>query len=655
MKRNMILALGLAIALCSPALGEDLLTAEDSVTEAVAGFYVTDADGNQDWVRQYDGRKFYQGYGLELFDTYGYSGPLQYSVWGRDLLLTDEDAFTDLAYKNTFGFGFFTSALTHRLPIIPSVNPYLNPLGITGDNFLDLSPGLQTEIDRRVNDFTFRTTPYGNQRVRLVAGLWQEIENGSQQLLFRAREAQPGVIANRQRAGVVLPVNRDTDETSFGTDLALGRSTVLNYRYMNTDFDDNAGHPAAGSDLDFLPLNSLTRIKTDTRANVLKARSQFSGKLHFTGVYINKNRTNTAQTLVDRAKSSIDSTNLALTYLATDDLTVTGRYRKLDMDSEVAPYSGGNQQLSRNTKSSEISASYTGIPRTYIQLGYERRDTDRYLLEESTPPPLPFTSLTTDWNIVSARVRYYPTLRLSVSGSFQTKSSNNSGYAGAPNDITNGNVNATYMVTDNLALYGDYSKVSEKNDQIRVPYSAVVAAQPGDEDYEDVRLEAVGQGYDFDNSVATLGAWYALSSKLVLDANYARIKTNSSNLWILGEDPNYLPHLAPNVANYEANNSQWSFGATYAVNPKWRVFGRYAQSDSDGATLLNTAVYPAGMPAQWTPVDVREKRYTIGFAHDLTMRDTLSMDFSLSDWLDQIDSSQSGKYKLWRLAWAHQF
>lgn len=675
MTRLALLVAALAVVLCVPALGEDLRSAEGSVTEQIPAIYQSDEEGNMDWVREYDGRKFNHFFGTDLFNNYGYAGPLQWSVLTRDLTLGNEDVDLDYFYKNVYGFSFLTSALTHRLPRTPAINPYLaGTTAAGGDDFLDLSPGEKFFIDRRVNDFLFRTTPTESRNVRLVASLWQEIENGQEQFLFRAREAQPGVIANRQRGGVALPVNRDTNEGAFGGDFAVGSNSVLNYRFVSTDFDDERNFAQPGTDLDFLPLNSLTKVSSDTRSHVFKGRSKLSDKLHFTGVYINKNRRNTSATLA-APEVDIDSTNLALTYFATDSLSVTGRYRRLDMDNLVASL-GDNQALSKNVRSAEVSAAYIGIPRLYLQLGYERRDTDRSVNPIHPPHEEfehPLTALSTDANIVRARLRYYPTLRFSVSGSFENYNADDSGYNGTANDNRRTSLNATYLITDNFAVYGDYSKWHEKNDDIRVAIGDIPTLREIPEEgmtpeqmaeYQEIRQSAAGQGYDSDNTVATIGAWYAVSSKLVLDVNYSKVEQDTSNLWILGITPGHqqgdtfiwdIPHLFPNVVAFKSDNTQWSIGATYALAPRWRIFGRFFNSSADGQSILDPSFYPEGIPSSWTPFDIDEKRYTIGFAHELNSRDTLQVDFSLSDWDDNIDPSQDGKFQLWRFAWGRKF
>ena len=46
-------------AVCGPALGEDMLRdAEDARYNSQVGVFHQDASGNQDWVREYDGRDF---------------------------------------------------------------------------------------------------------------------------------------------------------------------------------------------------------------------------------------------------------------------------------------------------------------------------------------------------------------------------------------------------------------------------------------------------------------------------------------------------------------------------------------------------------------------------------------------------------------------
>jgi predicted porin len=594
---------------------------------------------------------------IEYLDMQGYNGSWQYSAYARYLFAKDADSAFGLYYRNLFGLSVYTSELTHRLARFPSSDPALvGTPAAGGADFLDLSPNQNFAIDRVVNNFNFRTTPFINQYLRFVANSWQQSKSGTEQVLFRAREAKAGVINNGQKGGVGLPVDSDTTENTIGADIPIGRSSVVNYRFSDTKFSGGDTGITSGSRLDFLPLNALTRVDSDTKSSIIKVRSSIGHRLFFTGVQTNRERDNTRADLSHPTSARINSTNAAITYLATDSLTLTGRYRHFDQDNQTGPViSGGeptNMALSDAVQSTSLEATYAGIPRAFFKLGYERRDVDRSTTNGD--PGFPIIELSSKSNIITGGFRYYPNMRLSLSANGTLANADNAGYAGVANDQKKINANATYMIRDEIALYADYSLLDERNDQIRVPFADIPPAATNAAQ-EELREEAAGQGYKNKMATSTIGTWYALTPKLVFDANYARIQTDAATTWIIGIDPTALPHIAPDYVPYEANNNQWSAGLTYSLSPRWRVYGRYMLSKSNGRSVIDPAKFPGSIGPTWTPVNVREQRYTLGFACDVSIKDSLSMDYSFSDWTDFIDSANDGIFDIWRVAWSHQF
>lgn len=661
MRKLTLLALVSFVALCAPVLAQDDITKGEQIrTETTLGVFSQDATGNQTMVRQYDGRNFGSP-SIEVLNSMGYKDDFQYFLDARDLIIGDEDVFVSLSSKNLFGMEFYTSALTHRLTRIPAINPFLAGTSAAGgDDILDLSPNQDFELNRRVTSVLLDSTPTSDQRYRLVGGFWQETEDGSRQLLFRARAATPGVIANRTRAGVAIPIDRNTLQGSTGVDVKLGNSSVVNYRFASTSFNDQGSRPSTAPLNTVNPISTFTRFNSQTTSNVVKVRSRLNDKLDFTGVHTSKSRTNETASALTSTKVGINATNAALSFRATDSLSFTGRYRSYNLDNETAPVldtSGlpTNSALSKSVTAYTLDGVYTGIPKTYMKFGYERRDTDRSILpgdaadEEFEHPMISGDSQS---NIYRASLRYYPTNRLSFSGSIEDSNTQNPGYVALPTDATSTKLNATYLITDNFAVYGDYNRLNEKNKLVFVPF-ADIPAQATDASGEALREEAAGQSYDNDYSTLTLGTWYAISSKLVLDANYGNVNTDASSLWIIGVDPAFLPHLSPSSVPYNAQSKILTIGATFSVTPKSRVYGRFMNMDSQGKTTLADDWY-AGF-STWEPVDVKEKRWTVGYAYDLNKNNTVQVDYSLSDWKDKIDPANDGQFNLWRFAWTRDF
>lgn len=717
MKRTFRLAIAIsliAVALCSPVLCQvDMLNGQDEKHELQIGVFTHTADGSQGMVREFDGRTF-DVWGIESFDSYGYNKDSQYWLSLRDLILSDEDVDFAFSQKNEFTLNLSTSSLTHRFARVPGINPFLNSvsggvitfrdngapitLGRNGDTFVDLSPGVDFMMNRRANSFQVGLSPAPLKSARLVAGWWQELEDGDRQLLFRARANAPlAGMVNRQRGGAAIPIDRSTDEGSLGADIHIGKQSAFNYRYSTTDFRDNGTRPTGTVLSSITPLNTFTRFSSKTTSNVLKARSKVTDRLFFTGVHTDRNRANTTSNLPASrslspgvptgtpnvtpmgAKVEVSSTNLAVSYLATDSLTLNARYRAFDQDNEVPPVfsiSGGvaaaspdNQALSREVRSLDLSGSYTGIRRAYLKLGFEHRTTDRKL--NPTHPPHaggedgefehPFTRQPTKSDIWRFGARYYPTIKLSLNGNLEIWNTDKPGYVGLPTDRTRTNLNATYMVRDNLAVYGDFVRTNDKNKDVSVPFADIPTAPPAVSDaaYTELRELAAGQGLRNELTTTDVGAWLAVNSKLSLDVNVAKSSVDAETLFIFGTSSSAAdrPNLLPAVTPFKADSNQVSLGANYAINPRWRLNARLTTTNSDGKTRLSQSPAPGapGNLTTWTPVDVDSNRWTLGFAYNVSAKDRLLLDFSVLDWKDKIDSSQDGRFNIWRLAWASSF
>lgn len=651
---RLITALVLSVVLAGPTMAAvDIVNGSAQQADIGVGVYHPTGTGNQDMVREYDGRILSLG-SIEYLNMLGYKGPWQYSGWGQYLFAKDSDAALRVSYRNLFGASFYSSELTHRLAPVPTDDPALIGTPAEGaPSIVNLSPGEQFEIARVVNNFGLGITPLDSRPLRFYVNSWQQSKSGEAQQMFRSREAKAGVIANGTKGEVGLPVDSDTVENTVGTDVPIGNS-VINYSYSDTKFSGGSTGITPGSNLDFLPLNQLTRIDSDTRTGIVKVRSSIGNRLFFTGVQTNRSRENTRAT--SPTSMSVNATNAALTYLVTDSLTLTGRYRRYDQDNNTAPVlSGGeptNMALSDAVQSAFLEATYAGVPRMFMKLGYERKDISRNTTNGDAG--IPFIRLSTNSNIVTAGWRWYPTTQLSMTANGSFASADNAGYAGVPNNQKKIDASATYMLRENMALFANYNMLDERNDQIRVPF-ADIPATATDAASQELREEAAGQGYRNKMSTSTLGAWYTLTPKLVLDANYDMIRMDAATTWIIGVDPAALPHLAPDFVPYQADNNQWSAGLTYSFSPALRVYGRYALSDSTGRSIIDPAKFPGSIGPTWTPVSVREHLYTVGFAYDLSVKDSVSIDYSLSQWIDNVDAANTGLYNIWRMAYSHQF
>lgn len=629
----MAAVIAVTVAACMPAFGQmDLVKGENGQTDTLFGIYSGSESGNQSTTREFDGRD-YRLWGVELLKSYGYSGDYQYWLDARDLLLKDNDILFNLAVRNELSLNVSSSGLTHRLDRTPGLDPYLSPFGMstvtpgasppgtttrTGNSFVDLTPDNTLHIRRRVNDFGVRLTP-GSNKVALVIDWWQESENGLSQVNYRSQ------LKGSRLESMDYSVNRKTEQTTLGTDLKIGSGTVINYKVMSNQFSDS-GSPLISGDRP----DNMIAPNVNTSSTVIKARSRLSHRLYFTGAMVNRKRSNQTATLLDGTGIDTSSTNASLNYTASDNLSLTGSYRSYVLDNHVDPVIEGsgvtNVGLNHRERSLKLDAGYTGIPKAVVGVGYENRTTERTLNDNFSADPALEEVLApkTDAKISYLKFNYTPTWKLNFTGRFENWNIDDPAFTASPADRTKAYLSSTYTPSVNLAFYADYNH------------------------QHDGRKDAEG----LDNKItnATIGAWYSLSAKVSLDTFYATGSMDSLALWQLDDNAGGL--LLEDVP-YKSRNKQWSVGLNYAPTQKTKLYGRYLNSDSDGETTILTLIPgdPA-LPSGWAPVNVVEKIYTIGYAYEVSAKNRMLVDYSVSDWNDKIDLDNNGRYSIWRLAWS---
>ena len=642
-----LIAIALAVILCVPAFAEnDMVTGSDSNTETIVGVYPSQTPtGSQDWVREYDGREFFGGYGIEKVRSYGYSGLYQYSFLARDLIVTDEDIGFNGTYGNSIGVGLYTSAMLHRLAPYYGANPWL--VGTPGaglDTITPLGPlDPQFFVNRRVNDFSIRSTPTDSRNVRFVLGNWQQMKTGTQQVLVR-NTIPPATSSSRKSAAI--PNDSETSETRMGFDAALGNASALNYRNVETKYGQYAGRGTPGSVNDVAPLNQLTRVNSTTPSQVLKVRTKITDWMHFTGAQIFRRRNDTAAH-ISPANMDIDSTNAALTMFLGDETTLTATYRRYNLGNgtpNVVNAAGvvTNHTLSKDQRSYILDATYTGLPRTYLKMGYERQN-NNFTPNGSAPP---WDGLTTKWDIFRAGFRICPVEKLNFQTNYQSWNDTTATFNGTPNKRSLLDINGTYMVNDNFGLYGNYNQSEEANNQTRV--------DPIPVSNRTLREEAAGQWFSGKFATTVVGAWYAYTPKLTFDLNWSSITMDSSALWVLGfSGANQQQRIVP----FTAVNDQWSLGATYTFTPMWRLRGSYLSSNSDGKSFIDSigaGTSTAGFGPNWAPISVNQQAWTLGVSRDVSLKDTLNLDYTTQFFTDNVDSANSGTFALWRISWTRR-
>lgn len=702
---SMILGAAFLLLSCTAAFAEgDLLNGYDYQKTYQLGVYNPQASGNQTRVRQFDDRTF-PGFGIEFYSVYGYDGEAQYRLNATDIAVGGNESVDFMLSNRAVKFSGGTSSLTHRLVSLPTANPWVTRMltalsasrvtaglsalpaaipGSTWDTFIDFSPGAQYFVNRRVSDLNMYVNADSSQRVGIVAGWWNETKTGQQQ--YRSRTQLATSTAARSRKGqIAVPIDQQINEGTLGADVAVGQNSVVNFRYTDTKFDDNS------------QFNSKVFFKTaygsDTHSKVVKARSNVTDKLQFTGVYTDTERSNNTNGIpagYDKVGTALDkrnkttSSNLALVYRATDSLSFTGRWRDLKLDNMVPPVyakssagvvstSIANGQLSGRTQSAELEGVYTGIKKAYLRFGVESKKVDRSngsLHGEDEVLDLPFTgsgvnNSSVDWRIQRVSLRYHPIDQLNISGNYENSTTSKGEFTGTPNERKKSNLDATYTLRDNMAFYCNFNQVDESNTDIRVASFPVMPTKPGSEAtteetdaynaalaaYGIARNELAGQGLNSNFKTTSIGTWYGISERLTLDLNYGLVQNGTNTTWILGTGVAALPE---HTVAFDSNDTQWSAGANYVFSPKLRLNGGFFHSKSDGASIVDPTKFNTLGPL-WNPFKVKQDRWSIGANYGLSQKDCLNFDFSIGKWSDDIDASNNGTFQVYRLAWARAY
>ena len=316
-------------------------------------------------------------------------------------------------------------------------------------------------------------------------------------------------------------------QDTIGGDFAVGKFSAANYYLQTTKFSDGGFTPSSG--LNFVPLNSETHVKSDTTTNTFKYRATISDRLYFTGDAIHTDRQDSTSVpnpsgLAGKSRDHIDQPGAHLSAHRRADiywaiLLVQSRQR-CPFDSQF----GGSIQNNTSSDSKrqiELNGSYTGIRHMFWSSGFENH-WENQTSSTGGPGVFPFLNGNITTNYWRVGLRYYPLTALSIVANGSWFYGNLAAYAGTPNQGYNYSVNATYMLSEKLAIYGDYNLQDQNNTQNRVnvadvPTPATNAAQ------QVIRELAAGQGYAGLMSTTTLGTWYSLTPKLTLDLTYSKI------------------------------------------------------------------------------------------------------------------------------------
>jgi hypothetical protein len=129
---------------------------------------------------------------------------------------------------------------------------------------------------------------------------------------------------------------------------------------------------------------------------------------------------------------------------------------------------------------------------------------------------------------------------------------------------------------------------------------------------------------------------------------------DSSSLWVLGySGANQQTDNVP----FNASDEQWTLGANYELTQVWRLRGSYFSSNSSGKELisLTNGTVLSGFGPTWSPIRVNQRGWTFGVTRDVSLKDSLDLDYTTALFDDEVDSANSGTYSLWDVSWTRHY
>ncbi len=622
-----------ALALAGTALLGNLSVAQNWDYFGFAEPWIGDAkeSGSRQFVREYDGKN----YGRPQLDSETTMLTKKDALNVRTLNLGQKDQEVDLYYANPqTSVDVKYQELTHRFGRFN-----FPPDALIGGNSVtheDLTNGFNRfGIERRNTDAKMSYRAKKLPSVRWNLGYWSEQEKGRKQTLFLDRCNSCHQVSTTQE------IDRITSEVNAGLDLSLGSSS-LSYNHLQRKFENDAPEQFfnfQGSRI-FNGLAPLFGVAdTVMTYDEVRGQSPATDNLYFNALYRNGKRENRYSDLNLNFESFAGNS----VYYLGDGARFIGGYST----SRLSPQ--GDEPVDRKIRNARGEFNYFAIPNLDVSVGFQREDADRSTDRAMVP-------LQSDSNIWNARADWTPDSRFSLRLQYKTIDAENKRTAieafvparliGNPTDSRNWQVLANYMASNRMTLTGIYSEVK---------------------DQWDVSAEGLSKSSDQDLRTAGLSLSYIPTKRAHLNASYYHQKGESNSDVTYGQGTFTLVDVAAfppidSVASFDYTANILNLRGDYAFNPRWRMFGAYNRTATDGSILardigdyIDQNPDLNGVALTFHPFDTTIIDWWLGVGYQLSPRDQLTLSHQFRRWQNNDNTIENGDLRVWRVGWRRQF
>jgi len=597
--------------------------------------------GSPQFVREYDGKKYERA---QLDSTHNLIGD-------HDLLKVRtqnagaKDQEIDLYYANPrTSLDLNYQELTHRLgrydfgddTSIPKSSGRTQAITHT-----DLTDGFNRfGIERHTAEAraSYRAVKFPNLRWNF--GYWTESEKGRKQFTFLERCGACHKVSTTQE------IDRITSDLDLGADLTLGRSS-LSYNHKARKFENRAPEQSYffnGLSSIYNGLAPLFGVaETESNYDELRFQTPAGQSLYINGLYRKGDRKNRFSDL----NLGVESAGGSATYFLKDNLQLTAGHFASTLNTE-APDEGVDRKL----RASRADLNYSGIPKLDLGVGFRREEVDRSSEHELAPR-------SSDSDIWSASADWRPGARFNMRAQYRTIDTSHkrneeltslpdflpARYIGNPTDAQRWQVLANYLPSNRVTLTGLVSSTKDK-----------------------WRVSEFGESRSSDQDIDTAGlsVSYLPTKRARLTAGFYRQQGETESDVTYGAEDftlgvNVFPPI-DSTAEYDYDASFLMLRGDYSVNPRWRLFGSFHQTQTDGKVLardlgdyIDQNPNLEGTNLILNPFDITVLDWWLGAGYRVNNRNEVTLSHQFRKWDNDDKSLQNGDLRVWRLGWQHLF
>ncbi len=605
-----------------------------------------DEDGNQTYVREYDGRNYDVPAPRISVTKFGPSDDFSLEI--TDLARGDEDI--RLRFGNPmYDVQVHQSGLTHRLGRYDDIAAAADMPGATVEPTDESGGKSDYEIDRTTLDVRVAGRCPKLRNVKWMLNHWREAEHGSQQFLYLER------CESCHKIQTTEPIDRTTTVTEGGVEIGFSSGAV---RYLRQERKFSNRAPEAYNDFPgshsvfsgSAPLFGVANTKTS--GDDLRGAVRLGERLSAAALWRSKERDNR----LGNGEIDIRSGGGGVAWRGSQDLTVSASFvgRSLDVERVI-------NGVSRDRDTSRVNLRYTGLPGSTLTFGYTKEKVDR---EGTGDAHVPLASDSDIWR-ASLVSRVAPRARLQVG--YRATDTDTEGFfdpaappdhfpsrlLGLPQDERNLSSVLSYSLSDRMTLSGMHSR--------------------RDSTYE-VSVPALGVAREAEEDSRTTGAQlvHNVSRRARVSAGYYRQsgETRANSTYGTGDYTMEPPDVPVDtvfppiegISNFEYDASVGTVDAFYWATSRLRLFGRYLRSETDGEEVLyeigdylDQDPDLDGVAMIFNPFDIEIVDRWIGVSYLLNSSTEVALSHQRRSWDNPADATQDGSYDTWRLGLRKEF